>query len=38
MNQAAAEADVDLQLVEMDSRKAPPDQRHGWFTGWRPCR
>jgi hypothetical protein len=32
VNQATAEADVDLQL-ELDSRKAPPDQRHGWFTG-----
>jgi hypothetical protein len=32
INQTAAEADVDLQL-ELDSRKAPPDQRHGWFTG-----
>ena len=32
VNQAAAEAGVDLRL-ELDSRKAPPDQRHGWFTG-----
>ena len=32
VNQAAAEADVDLRL-ELDSRKAPPDQRRGWFTG-----
>ena len=32
VNHAAAEAGVDLRL-ELDSRKAPPDQRHGWFTG-----
>jgi len=32
VNQAAAEAGVDLRL-ELDSRKTPPDQRHGWFTG-----
>ncbi|MGQ0777575.1 MAG: NACHT domain-containing protein [Pseudonocardiales bacterium] len=32
VNQAAAEAGVDLRL-ELDSRKAPPDQRNGWFTG-----
>ncbi|MGH3611285.1 MAG: NACHT domain-containing protein, partial [Pseudonocardia sp.] len=32
VNQTAAEAGVDLRL-ELDSRKAPPDQRHGWFTG-----
>ncbi len=32
VNHAAAQAGVDLRL-ELDSRKAPPDQRHGWFTG-----
>ena len=32
VNHAAAEAGVDLRL-ELDSRKAPPDQRHGWFVG-----
>ncbi len=32
VNQAAAEEGVDLRL-ELDVRKAPPDQRHGWFTG-----
>ncbi|HET9255135.1 MAG TPA: hypothetical protein VFO16_08025, partial [Pseudonocardiaceae bacterium] len=32
VNRAAAEAGVDLQL-ELDSRKVPPDQRYGWFTG-----
>ncbi|MGH8931610.1 MAG: NACHT domain-containing protein, partial [Egibacteraceae bacterium] len=32
VNHAAAEAGVDLRL-ELDSRKAPPGQRHGWFTG-----
>ncbi|MDQ3150946.1 MAG: NACHT domain-containing protein, partial [Actinomycetota bacterium] len=32
VNHAAAEAGVDLRL-ELDSRKAPPDQRYGWFTG-----
>jgi hypothetical protein len=32
VNQAAAAAGVELAL-ELDSRKAPPDQRHGWFTG-----
>ena len=35
VNQAAAEAGVDLR-IELDSRKAPPDQRHGWFTGGDP--
>jgi hypothetical protein len=32
MNHAAVEAGVDLRL-ELDSRKAPPDQRYGWFVG-----
>ncbi|MGH3976407.1 MAG: NACHT domain-containing protein, partial [Pseudonocardiaceae bacterium] len=32
VNQAAADAGIELAL-ELDSRKAPPDQRHGWFTG-----
>jgi len=32
VNHAAAGAGVDLRL-ELDSRKAPPDQRRGWFTG-----
>ncbi|MGH3888311.1 MAG: hypothetical protein ACRDSZ_17385, partial [Pseudonocardiaceae bacterium] len=32
VNHAAVKAGVDLRL-ELDSRKAPPDQRHGWFTG-----
>ncbi len=32
VNHAAVEAGVDLRL-ELDSRKAPPDQRHGWFVG-----
>ncbi|MEO7195593.1 MAG: pentapeptide repeat-containing protein, partial [Pseudonocardiaceae bacterium] len=32
VNQAAAGAGVDLQL-ELDSRKVPPERRHGWFTG-----
>ena len=32
VNQAATKADIELAL-ELDSRKAPPDQRHGWFTG-----
>ncbi|MGH8921296.1 MAG: hypothetical protein ACRD0H_23675, partial [Actinomycetes bacterium] len=32
VNQAAAEANVDLRL-ELDSRKVAPDQRLGWFTG-----
>ncbi|MGH3829267.1 MAG: pentapeptide repeat-containing protein, partial [Pseudonocardiaceae bacterium] len=32
VNHAAAGAGVDLQL-ELDSRKAPPERRHGWFTG-----
>ncbi|MGB8199744.1 MAG: NACHT domain-containing protein, partial [Pseudonocardiaceae bacterium] len=32
VNRAAAEAGVDLRL-ELDSRKTPPDQRHGWFVG-----
>ncbi|MBV8541347.1 MAG: pentapeptide repeat-containing protein, partial [Pseudonocardiales bacterium] len=32
VNHAAADAGVDLR-IELDSRKAPPDQRHGWFTG-----
>ncbi|MGI9001200.1 MAG: hypothetical protein ACR2GH_05995, partial [Pseudonocardia sp.] len=32
VNRAATEAGVELQL-ELDSRKVPPDQRHGWFTG-----
>lgn len=32
VNHAAAEAGVDLRL-ELDSRKVPPDQRYGWFTG-----
>lgn len=32
VNQAAAAAGIELAL-ELDSRKAPPDQRHGWFTG-----
>ncbi|MGH2842522.1 MAG: hypothetical protein ACRDKL_02905, partial [Solirubrobacteraceae bacterium] len=32
VNHAAAEAGVDLQL-ELDSRKVPPERRHGWFTG-----
>ncbi|MGH3569580.1 MAG: NACHT domain-containing protein, partial [Pseudonocardia sp.] len=32
VNQAAIAVGVDLRL-ELDSRKAPPDQRHGWFTG-----
>ncbi|MGH3854127.1 MAG: pentapeptide repeat-containing protein [Pseudonocardiaceae bacterium] len=32
VNLAAAQAGVDLQL-ELDSRKVPPERRHGWFTG-----
>ncbi len=32
VNQAAADAGIELAL-ELDSRKAPPDQRYGWFTG-----
>ncbi len=32
MNRAAAAAGVELAL-ELDSRKTPPDQRHGWFIG-----
>ncbi|MGH3880356.1 MAG: pentapeptide repeat-containing protein, partial [Actinophytocola sp.] len=32
VNDAAKNAGVDLQL-ELDSRKVPPDQRYGWFTG-----
>ncbi|HEU0087134.1 MAG TPA: pentapeptide repeat-containing protein, partial [Pseudonocardiaceae bacterium] len=32
VNRAAATAGIELAL-ELDSRKAPPDQRHGWFTG-----
>ncbi|MCY7344224.1 MAG: pentapeptide repeat-containing protein, partial [Pseudonocardia sp.] len=32
INEAAATAGVPLRL-ELDSRKAPPDRRHGWFTG-----
>ncbi|MGH3875118.1 MAG: NACHT domain-containing protein, partial [Pseudonocardiaceae bacterium] len=32
VNQAAAGAGIELAL-ELDSRKAPPDQRYGWFTG-----
>jgi hypothetical protein len=32
VNQAAEREGVDLRL-ELDSRKAPPDQRYGWFTG-----
>jgi plasmid stability protein len=32
VNQAAAQAGVDLRL-ELDSRKASPDQRYGWFIG-----
>jgi hypothetical protein len=32
VNQAAAAAGIELALV-LDSRKTPPDQRHGWFTG-----
>ncbi|HYZ09290.1 MAG TPA: NACHT domain-containing protein, partial [Pseudonocardiaceae bacterium] len=32
VNQAAADAGIELALA-LDSRKAPPDQRHGWFTG-----
>ena len=32
LNAAAAEALVDLRL-ELDTRRLPHDQRHGWFTG-----
>ena len=32
VNQAAIDAGVELAL-EVDSRKASPDHRHGWFTG-----
>ena len=32
INRAAADAGVDL-VLELDSRKEPPDRRYGWFTG-----
>ena len=37
VNQAAADAGIELAL-ELDSRKTPPDQRRGWFTGGDPGR
>ncbi|HKR48595.1 MAG TPA: pentapeptide repeat-containing protein, partial [Pseudonocardiaceae bacterium] len=32
VNRAAADAGIELAL-QLDSRKATPDQRYGWFTG-----
>ena len=32
VNKAAAAAAIELS-IELDTRKEPPDRRHGWFTG-----